>query len=107
MYFLSKTTANLVRGYKVSGTVVELQQARVRFLYNQQVPENPSRVEELFAIKKDYKEIYSEGPGSAVDSNRLKTCVDEKEGMPQRPPTSYVDIINFMQKGCSLTKKNR
>ena len=32
-----------VRGYKVSSTVDELQ-ARVYFLYNQQIPENPSRV---------------------------------------------------------------
>ena len=36
------------------------------------VPETPSAAEELLVDKRDYEDIYKEGPGTSVDPARLK-----------------------------------
>ena len=93
------------RGFKVSGSKEELA-ARVYCLYNQQVPENPSAAEELLANKRDYQDIYKEGPGTPNDPARLKAWHGEKEAMSKWPRTNFVDLGLFLnKKGCSLNKE--
>lgn len=93
------------RSYKVSGTKEELC-ARVYFLYNKEVPEDPTVAEELKSRKLDYKSIYSTGSGYFVDPDRLKKWQTEKESMSKWPPVSYIEISRYIQlKGCSITKE--
>ena len=93
------------RGFKISGSKDELM-ALVYCLYNQQVPENPSAAEELLANKRDYQDIYKEGPGTSVDPARLNKWLGEKDGMSKWPGTNFVDLGLFLnKKGCSLNKE--
>jgi hypothetical protein len=93
------------RGYKVTGTRDELC-ARAYFLYNKEVPENPSDTELDRANKKDFQKLYSTGPGTPVNPDRLKKWEHQSESIKLWPPISYVDISVFVQKyGCSLSKE--
>lgn len=91
------------RGYKVSGTRQELC-ARVYVLYNTQVPEEPGAKELEAGRKKDYKTAVTAGI-PAPDPLRLKSWLNEKDGMSKWPVISYVDLVKFLMKnGQSLSQ---
>ena len=88
------------RGYKVSGTRDELS-ARVYFLYNNKVPEEPGAKEKEASQKADYKALLRAGPAVTTDPAKFSKWIGEKEGMNKWPPISYVDITQFVtSKGC-------
>jgi hypothetical protein len=93
------------RGYKVTGSKKELV-SRVYFLYNNNVAEEPSAREQHISIKNDYKSLVNQ-TYKAPDPYNLKKWTDERKGLKEWPPVSYIDIHWFMKRngGVGLTRE--
>lgn len=88
------------RGYKVTGSKKELV-SRVYFLYNNETPEQPGAKEKEVTMKKDYRSLFKMR-GEAPDPFKITSWIDEKEGIKNWPPVSYVDIHWHMCKNNSV-----
>ena len=88
------------RGFKVTGSKRELV-ARVYFLYNQEVPEEPTAKQQETSRRKDYKSIVN-FKFAAPDPNGLKRWQSEKDGLKIWPPVTYIDIHWFLKNNGSV-----
>lgn len=90
------------RGYKITGSKDELS-ARVYFLYNNQIPEEPGAKQQEASRKMDYKTLHN-AVVPTIDPARLSKWINEKDGISQWPPVSYIEIVQFLLKhGQNLT----
>lgn len=90
------------RGYKVTGAKKELV-SRVYFMYNDpdKYPELPDAKQQEASRKKDYRNLF-EARETTQDPFKIKVWKNEKEGIANWPPVSYVDIDCFIRQNDSV-----
>ena len=84
------------RACNISGTKLELC-ARVYYLSNNSVPEEPSLKDQEMSKKAAYKSLLTTGTKTA-DPNKFKAWIGEQDGISKWPPLCYNEIVRFIGK---------